>query len=150
MGNSSEYFLIPLRRWEHVVMVSSQVGCQGWGGCHNGEKIVLLYFMFQSILNQKIFFFSDFYAIFLTFPGMWVPWQTYQNTMALYLLVQENIVHLIRSRVDYLESKDGEINKATVELWKKTSDTHMTRRDFGLTKIYHPWFKMNWTTNESI
>ena len=52
MGNSSEYFLIPSPRWEHVVLVSIQVGCQGWGGGHNGEKnCIALYFMFQSILN---------------------------------------------------------------------------------------------------
>ena len=37
MGNSSEYFLIPSLRWEHVVVVSIQVGCQGGGG-QNGEK----------------------------------------------------------------------------------------------------------------
>ena len=34
---SSEYFLTPSLRLEHVVVVSIQVGCQGWGG-QNGEK----------------------------------------------------------------------------------------------------------------
>ena len=51
MGNSSEYFLIPSRRWEHVVVVSIQVGCQGWGRVIMMKKNLLLYFMFQSILN---------------------------------------------------------------------------------------------------
>ena len=51
MGNSSQYFLIPSWRWEHVAVVSIQVGCQGWGGVIMVKKILLLYFMFQSILN---------------------------------------------------------------------------------------------------
>ena len=32
----------------------------------------------------------------------------------------------------------------------KASQAHMTRRDFGWTKNYYQWFKMNWTTNKSI
>ena len=54
MGNSSEYLLISSLRGEHVVVVSIQVGCQGWGWVTIVKKNFLLYFMFQSILN--IFF----------------------------------------------------------------------------------------------
>ena len=62
MGNSSEYFLTPSWRWEHVVVVSIQVGCQGWGGSHNGEKKFIALFHvsehsehFKSILKNWLF-----------------------------------------------------------------------------------------------
>ena len=60
MGNSSEYFLTPSLRWEHVVVVSIQVGCQGWGVIF----MSLVFFMFQSIQNifeylKKIIIFMD-------------------------------------------------------------------------------------------